>query len=105
MATLDEGPLVAPLLGPHHPPAMRRRKDDLMSGPNLVRLDPNRPARRLSSKIGVVSMLVFVIGEAMMFAGVIGAFLVTRSAAGGGWAPGRGATGSGRGPRLLNRAA
>ena len=58
-----------------------------MSGQNVVRLHPKRPARRAVDENGAIATLVFVIVEAMMFAGLVSAFMLTRAAAGGTWPP------------------
>ena len=56
-----------------------------MSGQNVIPLDPNRRARSAVVEDGTIAMLVFVIVEAMMFAGMVSAFMLTRAAAGGAW--------------------
>ncbi len=58
-----------------------------MSGQNIIPLDPNRRVRNAFVKDGPIAMLVFVIFEAMMFAGMVIAFMLTRAAAGGAWPP------------------
>ncbi len=58
-----------------------------MSGQNVIPLDPNRRARSAVVEDGAIAMLVFVIFEAMMFAGLVSAFMLTRAAAGGAWPP------------------
>ena len=58
-----------------------------MSGQNVIPLHPNRRARSAAVEDGPVAMLVFVIFEAMMFVGLLSAFMLTRAAAGGAWPP------------------
>ncbi len=58
-----------------------------MSGQNVILLDPNRRARSAVVEDGTIAMLVFVIFEAMMFAGLVSAFMLTRAAAGAAWPP------------------
>ncbi len=58
-----------------------------MSGQNVIPLHPKRRARRAVIEDGAIAMLVFVIVEAMMFAGLVSAFMLTRAAAGGAWPP------------------
>jgi len=58
-----------------------------MSGQNVILLDPNRRARSAVVEDGPIAMLVFVSVEAMMFAGLVSAFMLTRAAAGGAWPP------------------
>ncbi len=58
-----------------------------MSGQNVVRLHPKRPARRAVDENGAIATLVFVIVEAMMFAGLVSAFMLTRATAAGVWPP------------------
>ncbi len=58
-----------------------------MSGPNVIPLHPNRRPRSAVVKDGAIAMLVFVIIEAMMFAGLVSAFMLTRAVAGGAWPP------------------
>ncbi len=58
-----------------------------MSGQNVIPLDPNRRARSAVVEDGAIAMLLFVIVEAMMFAGMVSAFMLTRAAAGGAWPP------------------
>ncbi len=58
-----------------------------MSGQNVIPLDPNRRARSAVVEDGAIAMLVFVIFEAMMFVGLVSAFMLTRAAAGGSWPP------------------
>jgi heme/copper-type cytochrome/quinol oxidase subunit 3 len=58
-----------------------------MSGQNVIPLDPSRRAQSAVVEEGVIAMLVFVIFEAMMFAGMVSAFMLTRAAAGDAWPP------------------
>ncbi len=58
-----------------------------MSGPNVVRLHPKRVAREPEMAGTVVATCVLVVVEAMMFVGLVSAFLLTRAAAGAGWPP------------------
>ncbi len=58
-----------------------------MSGQNVIPLDPNRRVRRAFLEYGTVSMLIFLIFDAMILAGMVGAFVLTRAAAGGAWPP------------------
>ncbi len=58
-----------------------------MSGPNVIQLHPNPPARSAIVEDGPIAMLVFVIFEIMMFAGMVGAFMLTRTAANATWPP------------------
>ncbi len=58
-----------------------------MSGQNVIPLHPNRRARSAVVEDGAIAMLVFVIVETMMFAGMVSAFMLTRAAAGGAWPP------------------
>ena len=58
-----------------------------MSGPNVIPFPPGRRARSLVSEDGAIAMLLFVIVEAMMFAGIVSAFMLTRAAAGSVWPP------------------
>ena len=58
-----------------------------MSGENLIPFHPSRRARRAVVEDGAIAMLVFVIVEAMLFAGMLSAFMLTRAAASGVWPP------------------
>jgi cytochrome c oxidase subunit 3 len=58
-----------------------------MSGQNVVRLHPKQRARRAVDDDGAIAVLVFVIVEAMMFTGLVSAFMLTRAAADGTWPP------------------
>ena len=58
-----------------------------MSGQNVIALDPSRRARRAVDEDGALAMLILVIFEAMIFAGMVSAFMLTRAAAGGAWPP------------------
>lgn len=56
-----------------------------MSGQNVFQLDPNRRTPRDVFQDGAIVVLVVVIIDAMMFAGMVGAFMLTRAAEGGAW--------------------
>jgi cytochrome c oxidase subunit 3 len=58
-----------------------------LSGQNVILLDPNRRTQSAAVEEGVIAMLVFVIFEAMMFTGLVGAFMLTRAESGGAWPP------------------
>jgi heme/copper-type cytochrome/quinol oxidase subunit 3 len=58
-----------------------------VSGQNVIRLDPRQRARRAPIAGGTLAMLVFVAFEAMMFAGLVGAFMLTRATSDGIWPP------------------
>ncbi len=59
-----------------------------MSGRNVIPLDPSRRVvRRAFLEDGIIAMLIFLIFDAMMFAGLVSAFMLTRAAAGGTWPP------------------
>jgi heme/copper-type cytochrome/quinol oxidase subunit 3 len=58
-----------------------------MSGQNVIPLHPDRPVQSAGMEDGAIAMLVFVIFEAMMFAGMVLAFMLTRAAAGAAWPP------------------
>ncbi len=58
-----------------------------MSGPNVITLDPNRRVRRRFPDQTTVAILVFLIFDAMILAGMVGAFILTRAAAGDAWPP------------------
>jgi heme/copper-type cytochrome/quinol oxidase subunit 3 len=58
-----------------------------MSGQNVIRFDPNRRSRSAFLEDGIIAMLIFLIFDAMMFAGMVGVFMLTRAAAGGAWPP------------------
>lgn len=58
-----------------------------MSGRNVVAFDQNRRSRRLFPEQSIVAMFVFLIFDAMILAGTVGAFMLTRTAAGGAWPP------------------
>ncbi len=58
-----------------------------MSGQNVIPLDPNRRARSAVVEDGAIALLVFAACEAMMFVGMVSAFMLTRAAAGGAWPP------------------
>jgi len=58
-----------------------------MSGQNVIPLHPNRRAPSAIVEDSAIAMLVFVIIEAMMFTGLVSAFLLTRTVADGAWPP------------------
>lgn len=58
-----------------------------MSGQNVISLRSHRRARRVATDLGMVAMLVIVAFEAMLFVGMVGAFMLTRAAAGAAWPP------------------
>lgn len=58
-----------------------------MSGENVVPLDPNRRTRSIVVGEGAVAALIFVGFEAMMLAGLVSVFMLTRAAAEGAWPP------------------
>jgi len=58
-----------------------------MSGQNVISLDPNRRARHPVAKDATIAMLVLVTYEALMFVGMVSAFILTRATAGGAWPP------------------
>ncbi len=59
-----------------------------MSGQNVIPLDPSRRAPRKSFlENGTISMLIFLIFDAMILAGMVGAFVLTRAAADSAWPP------------------
>lgn len=59
-----------------------------MSGRNVIALDQNRRVRRHRfPEEGIIAMLIFLIFDAMMFAGMVGIFMLTRTAAGAAWPP------------------
>lgn len=60
-----------------------------MDAQNVIRLHPHRRTRSARGGGGdaAIAMLVFVAFEAMMFTGMLGAFLLTRAAAGATWPP------------------
>ncbi|MBW2271242.1 MAG: heme-copper oxidase subunit III [Deltaproteobacteria bacterium] len=58
-----------------------------MSGRNIIALDPSRRARKAFPEKGIVAMLIFLIFDAMLFTGMVGIFMLTRTAAGGEWPP------------------
>jgi heme/copper-type cytochrome/quinol oxidase subunit 3 len=58
-----------------------------MSGQNVIPLDPSRRAQSAVVTDRIIAMLVFVVFEAMMFAGMVSAFLLTRAATAGAWPP------------------
>ncbi len=53
-----------------------------MSGPNVITLDPNRRVRRRFPDQTTVAVLVFLIFDAMILVGMVGAFILTRAATG-----------------------
>ncbi|MFQ5514027.1 MAG: heme-copper oxidase subunit III [Myxococcota bacterium] len=58
-----------------------------MSGPNVIPFNPNRRIRTVVLGDGTIAMLVFMAFDAMVFLGLMTAFLVTRVAAGDAWPP------------------
>ncbi len=58
-----------------------------MSGPNVIPLDPSRRSQSAVVENGTIAVLVFVVFEAMMFAGMVSVFLLTRAATTGAWPP------------------
>jgi len=58
-----------------------------MSGQNIIALDQNRRSRRLFPEQSIIAMFVFLIFDAMILAGMVGAFVLTRAAAGDVWPP------------------
>ena len=58
-----------------------------MSGQKVIPLHPSRRMRSAVVEDGTIGMLAFVIVEAMMFAGLMSAFAITRATAGGAWPP------------------
>ena len=58
-----------------------------MSGQNVISLRPHRRARTIAIDLGMVAMLIIVAFEAMLFVGMVGAFMLTRSADGAVWPP------------------
>jgi heme/copper-type cytochrome/quinol oxidase subunit 3 len=58
-----------------------------MSGRNVIALDQNRRAQHLFPDQSIISMLVFLIFDSMILAGMVGAFMLTRAAAGDAWPP------------------
>ena len=58
-----------------------------MSGRNVIAFDQNRRSRRLFPEESIVAMFVFLIFDAMILAGMVGGFMLTRAAAGGAWPP------------------
>ncbi|MBW2272973.1 MAG: heme-copper oxidase subunit III [Deltaproteobacteria bacterium] len=58
-----------------------------MSGQNVIPLQTNRRTRSAVVEDGTIGMLAFVFVEAMMFAGLMSAFVIARATAGGAWPP------------------
>ncbi|MCP3985390.1 MAG: heme-copper oxidase subunit III [bacterium] len=58
-----------------------------MNDRNVVALRPGRRPRGAFLKQGIVSMLIFLIFDAMILAGMVGAFMLTRLATGDAWPP------------------
>jgi heme/copper-type cytochrome/quinol oxidase subunit 3 len=58
-----------------------------MSGRNVVTLDQNRRSQRLFPDEIIIAMLVFLIFDAMILAGIVGGFMLTRATAGVAWPP------------------
>ena len=58
-----------------------------MGGQNVIPLHPGGRARSAVVEDGAIAMRVFLAVEAMLFAGLVSAFMPTRAAAGGVWPP------------------
>jgi len=58
-----------------------------MSGRNVITLDQSRRARKTFPEEGIVRLLVFLIFDAMIVTGMVGAFVLTRAATGATWPP------------------
>ncbi len=58
-----------------------------MSGREVIPLNQNRRSRTAFPEGRTVAMLVFLVFDAMMFAGMVGIFMLTRGAAGAEWPP------------------
>ena len=59
-----------------------------MGGQNVIPLDPSRRVvRRAFLEEGTIAMIIFLIFDAMILAGMVGAFVLTRAAAEGAWPP------------------
>jgi len=58
-----------------------------MSGRNVITLDQSRRARKTFPEEGIVRLLVFLIFDAMILTGMVGAFVLTRAATGATWPP------------------
>ncbi len=56
-----------------------------MSGQNVIPLGPSRRLRGVVFEGGAIAMLIFLVVQAMMFAGMVSAFMLTRAVAGGAW--------------------
>lgn len=58
-----------------------------MSDRNIIAFDQRRRARKVFPEEGIVRMLVFLIFDAMILTGMVGAFVLTRAATGTIWPP------------------
>ena len=59
-----------------------------MSGQNVIPLDPSRRVvRKPFLEYGTISMLIFLIFDVMILSGMVGAFMLTRTATGDAWPP------------------
>jgi cytochrome c oxidase subunit 3 len=58
-----------------------------MSGRNVIAFDQNRRSRRHFPEESTIAMLVLLLFDTMIMAGMVGAFMLTRAAAGGAWPP------------------
>lgn len=58
-----------------------------MSGRNVIALDQNRRSRRPFPDQSTIAILIFLIFDSMILAGMIGAFMLTRAAAEIAWPP------------------
>ena len=58
-----------------------------MSGQNVIPLDQTRRSRSAFLEYGTIAMLIFLVFDAMMVAGMVVIFLLTRAATGGAWPP------------------
>ncbi|MCP5055486.1 MAG: hypothetical protein GY937_02045 [bacterium] len=58
-----------------------------MSGRSVIAFDQKRRSRRLFPEESIVAMFVFLIFDAMIVAGTVGGFVLTRAAAGDTWPP------------------
>ena len=58
-----------------------------MSNQNVISLRPHQRARKFAIDLGMVSMLIIVFAEAMVFIGMVAAFMLTRAVEGTVWPP------------------
>jgi heme/copper-type cytochrome/quinol oxidase subunit 3 len=58
-----------------------------MSAQNVISLRPHRRARTVAIDLGMVAMLSAMAFEAMLFVGLVAAFMLTRAAVGAVWPP------------------